>query len=143
MFNFFKKKKRAADIFTETIHSFRKYTSIDLSKLTIDEQGFIMELMEDWLVKTEDNLFRLTGRKLTEDELIIFGWTSVINSGGISGFEKGHSLYGKKEEILKGLADFVIPIWNDISPYFHSQCSLNEIKDKKSRSGKDISHLLN
>jgi hypothetical protein len=142
MFGFLKKKKNIAQIFTDTLYAVRKHTSIDLDKLTVDEKGSLMELMEKWLEKDQKQMHQLRGRSLSPDELIVFGWKSVLNSGGIVGFRENHTLHGKADELRRGLADFVLPISDKISNYMLVQCGFDEIPDKKSRTGKDISHLI-
>ena len=142
MFGFLKKKKNIDQIFTDTVFAVRIHTSIDLDKLTVEEKGDLMDLMEGWLERDQKTMSQLDGRGLSSNELIVFGWKSVLHSGGFVGFDESHTLRGKEDELRGGLADFVIPISENISRFLLAQCEFSELSNKKSRTGKDISHLL-
>ena len=144
MFGMFGATKIKTEAFVETTYALRQFTNIDLTKLTINEQGELGDKAYETLQIYQPK------RKYTKVELVLAGWFEAIFA---SEYE-GHTLFGKTVELLKGEADFflsdqVIHSYDYSDPrYFPpffwgaAEGSLNNIPDGLSRSGKPIKQVF-
>ena len=148
MFGMFGSTKIKTYIFVDTTIALRKYAGIDLEKMSMEEQ-----------VKLGDDAYILLQRyekkrKYTKMEMICCCLAILLADK----YDEmpGNILYGRRIELLKGIADFLMspevtfdrePFSNDpryFSPYFDAWIirHLEEIPDGLSLSGKSIEPLL-
>ncbi len=143
MFGMFGSNKIKTLIFVETTYALRQFTSIDLTKLTINEQGELSAKAYDLLQIYERK------RNYTKVELTIAGWYYALMSSS----ENSHTLSGQRTELLKGIADYllsdsVICSYDHRDPrYFppfftaHAIRDLDEIPDALSKLGRPIQQV--
>ena len=147
MFGMFGATKIKTLAFVETIYAVRQYTNIDLDKMTINERGELAD-------KTYDKLKHYESKnKYRQIELICACWGELVMEAEFC--DAGHFLHGKKIDLLKGLADYLLSdnvTWgyeqygrlNHFPAYFYSSViePLKQIPDGKSWAGESVSKIF-
>ena len=137
--------KIKTEVFVETTYALRQFTNIDLSKLTINEQGELGDEAYGILQKYKPK------RNYTKVEMVLAGWYKAIS---LSEHSDHHTLSGKKIDLLKGMADFLLSDHVDFRshhsdpryfpPFFMAFATgdLNDISDGLSRLGRPIKQVF-
>ena len=143
MFGMFGATKIKSQIFVETTYAFRQFTNVNLENLNINEQGELCLNAYELLCAYEKK------RNYSRVELILVGWIEAISFSS----RDANTLSGKKIELLKGKADYLLSNEVIVSydyqdpryfpPFFTSFAidDLDEIPDELSKLGTPIQQV--